>query len=178
MRSRRITLHDSKLDTREQTKIFGRLADKNLLLDVPGAGSPEMMNCCHGGCDNCEYSRIFDNLSSGRPKWIPIYIERQLVDGRSHISPWKGIFENDNEISKEDFISRLRLLEYRACLGPPSTVPSDELPTDETLNTIWLSLISDETHTKLSSTQLVNRLKDLSGVEHGITWPEWIKAFS
>ena len=34
------------LDVKEQSKIFGRLADKMLLLDVPGAGSPEMMNCC------------------------------------------------------------------------------------------------------------------------------------
>ena len=46
-------------DEVELTKLFGRMADKVLLLDVPGAGTVEMMNCCHGGCDNCDFARIF-----------------------------------------------------------------------------------------------------------------------
>lgn len=29
-------------------------------------GTPEMMNCCHGGCDNCDYSHVFDYMSSAR----------------------------------------------------------------------------------------------------------------
>ena len=29
------------------------------------AGTPEMMNCCHGGCSNCDYSRVFDSMSAG-----------------------------------------------------------------------------------------------------------------
>ena len=33
-------------------QVFARLADKKLLLDVPGAGTPEMKDCCHGGCDS------------------------------------------------------------------------------------------------------------------------------
>ena len=49
----------SSLDERELAKTFGRLADKMILLDVPGAGTPEMVNCCHGGCDNCDYSSRF-----------------------------------------------------------------------------------------------------------------------
>ena len=36
----------SGIDERELAKIFGRLADKMILLDVEGAGTPEMMNCC------------------------------------------------------------------------------------------------------------------------------------
>lgn len=31
------------------TSIFGRLTDNYLLLDIEGAGTPEMMNCCHSG---------------------------------------------------------------------------------------------------------------------------------
>lgn len=35
-------------DEKELAKIFCRFADDYLLLDVPGAGTPEIMNCCHG----------------------------------------------------------------------------------------------------------------------------------
>ena len=31
------------------TSMFGRLTDNYLLLDIEGAGTPEMMNCCHSG---------------------------------------------------------------------------------------------------------------------------------
>jgi hypothetical protein len=64
------------LDSREIIKLFGRFADKELLLDIPGAGSPEMMNCCHGGCDNCAYSHVFDFMSAARAKWVPLYAYR------------------------------------------------------------------------------------------------------
>ena len=60
-----INNNDDKINEIELIKLFGRLADKELLLDIPGAGTPEMMNCCHGGCSNCDYSRIFDYMSSG-----------------------------------------------------------------------------------------------------------------
>ena len=54
-------------------QVFGRLADKKLLLDVPGAGTPEMKDCCHGGCDNCDYSRVFDEMNAGKAKWVACY---------------------------------------------------------------------------------------------------------
>lgn len=65
-------------------KIFVRCSDDYLLLDVEGAGTPEMANCCHGGCDNCAFSHIFDQLESGKPKWLPLYSQRTLIDGRNH----------------------------------------------------------------------------------------------
>ena len=71
----------ASLDDVEMTKLFGRLADKYLLLDVPGAGTPGMINCCHGGCDNCDFSHVFDEMSSGRAKWLPLYPDRKIIDG-------------------------------------------------------------------------------------------------
>ena len=68
----------------ELAKIFVRFSDDYLLLDVEGAGTPEMANCCHGGCDNCAFSHIFDQLESGKPKWLATYSDRTLVDGRNH----------------------------------------------------------------------------------------------
>lgn len=73
---------DELISEDELAKVFCRLADKQLLLDVPGAGTPELANCCHGGCSNCDFSRIFDEMNSARPKWIPLYTHRVLIDGR------------------------------------------------------------------------------------------------
>ena len=42
----------SKVTEQAAAQVFARLADKKLLLDVPGAGTPEMKDCCHGGCDS------------------------------------------------------------------------------------------------------------------------------
>lgn len=47
--SRKNNLYATKLDSIELTKIFGRCAAKTILLDIPGAGTPEMSSCCHGG---------------------------------------------------------------------------------------------------------------------------------
>jgi len=38
----------SPLEDIELTRLFGRLAEKRLLLDVPMAGTAELRNCCHG----------------------------------------------------------------------------------------------------------------------------------
>ena len=60
----------------------------------------------------------------GRPKWIPLYDRRTLIDGRSHKSTWSSIFDDavdgstvDNAIDQETFITRIQALAYRPCLG-------------------------------------------------------------
>ena len=134
----------SLLDSRELTKIFGRLAAKSILLDIPGAGTPEMANCCHGGCDNCNYSHSFDNLSAGRAKWVPTYSTRTLIDGRSETAPWAGIFDASEEadkslvrIDKATFRERLQKLPFELSMGPGTTVPADEIPNDGAADAFW-----------------------------------------
>lgn len=132
-----------------------------------------MMNCCHGGCDNCAYSHIFDNLSSGRPKWIPLYSYRKLIDGRSHLAPWASIFHLTEdcftstdttstdtlrigvEVNKEEFAQRLQALPSRMVMGPSISVPTDEGLSDEAVEALWSMLCSHDSHT-LTHTQ-VNR---------------------
>ena len=116
--------------------LITRLADKELLLDVPGAGSPEMMNCCHGGCDNCAYSHIFDSMTSGRAKWVACYPYRRLIDGREHCSPWSVLFSSRQEdiinqasslsLTKQQFVEKFQSLPYQLTLGPSISVPADE----------------------------------------------------
>ena len=178
-----IRLYDGGLsDVRELTKIFGRMSDKMLLLDVPGAGTPEMMNCCHGGCDNCDFSHIFDNLSAGRPKWIPTYSYRKLIDGRDHHSAWASIFDNeDSVIDETTFVNRIRKLPYQMNMGPPSSVPSDEEPTDETLHALWSKLIhtlhdTSSENTTLDAKRMSEALVKLTGENHGVMFSDFKKA--
>ena len=195
------------VEPRELTKVFGRIADKTLLLDIPGAGTPEMMNCCHGGCDNCAYSHVFDEMSSGRPKWIPLYISRTLIDGRNHVAPWASIFQDKSKISKQDFLKGIISLPYKNSLGPMDSVPADEMPMEEAVDKIWLKIVrqveaenkSDpitecltaeqvrlliiasnifEIKIELNNFQMTCALKKLTGEEHGATWTHWLSAFS
>lgn len=138
------TLLAASLDSRELTKIFGRFAAKSILLDIPGAGTPEMANCCHGGCDNCNYSHSFDNLSAGRAKWVPTYSIRTLIDGRTEKAPWANIFDFPADgdsvggaIDKATFIERLQKLPYSMSMGPGTSVPADESPLESALEEFW-----------------------------------------
>lgn len=181
-RGSRLTLQMSTLtDMNELNKIFCRMADKYLLLDIPGAGTPGMMNCCHGGCDNCDYSHVFDNLTSGRPKWIAVYRERGLIDGRTHTSRWSTMFDNaiEGKLSKIEFFDRLTRLQYQMSLGPAVSVPPNELPSEDSLNALWDALRGDENKSEtITSDQIVHSLKKITGVEHGITWQDWVKAWA
>ena len=70
------------------------------------------------------YLSIYYNYK-GRPKWIPLYDRRTLIDGRSHKSTWSSIFDDaavdgstvDDAIDQETFIARIQALAYRPCLG-------------------------------------------------------------
>jgi hypothetical protein len=140
---------------RELLKIFSRLADDNILLNITGAGTPEVMNCCHGGCDNCNYSHVFDNMSAGKPKWVPVYPNRKLIDGRNHMSTWSLLFIDDNSmyrdlpqddsfysISKHTFLKKLKELPSKLVLGPSMLVPINEIPNEEYLEVFWSKICS------------------------------------
>jgi hypothetical protein len=150
-RSSSKTLLMATLDSRELTKIFGRFAAKSILLDIPGAGTPEMANCCHGGCDNCNYSHSFDNLSAGRAKWVPTYSTRTLIDGRSEKAPWANIFDSPDStgeaIDKATFIERIQQLPYEMSMGPGTSVPADETPLESAVEAFWDILVISLTNT-------------------------------
>ena len=150
----------------ETARLFNRFSDKYMLLDVEGAGSPGMINCCHSGCDNCEYRFRFDEMASGRAKWVPLYADRKHVDGRSHLAPWSMIFFDtweDFEKAKEEisventflhtkrgdsmsidmnkFISKVQDIPPAVSIGPPSGV-GEEPPSEPFLIEFWGKLTS------------------------------------
>lgn len=142
-----------------------------------------MMNCCHGGCDNCDFSHVFDNMAAGRPKWVPLYAYRQLIDGRDHTSPWATIFGGDGQaINESTFVDRMKELPYRMTMGPPSSVPADEAPTDETLQALWQKLtatlrgMGEEIDSTIDASQMAKALVELTGESHGVMWADFKKA--
>jgi hypothetical protein len=164
----------------QRALLFNKLADKRLLLDVEGAGTPEMTNCCHGGCDNCDFSRIFDEMNSGRPKWVPVYSRRKLIDGREHFSSWSTVlFEDKEEISQEEFVTSLKKIKSQMTLGAPS-VPSTEELTDEACIAFYETLRNAKPpspDTLLSINKMSQALEALTENEHGAMFGDFNKIF-
>lgn len=148
--------------TKEDISIlFSILAENYLLLDVPGAGTPEMMNCCHSGCDNCEFSRVFDCMTSARPKWIPLYQYRRLMDGRDHKPKWMLIFSGSDKVGIDQFHGILQTLPREVCLGPTglsSAFLNDYPLSFQAVEAFWIRLIRaaklDERNPTLTPSQV------------------------
>ena len=143
-------------------QVFGRLADKKLLLDVPGAGTPEMKDCCHGGCDNCDFSRIFDEMNAGRPKWVLCYDYLELIDGRNVAPGWAAMFEGEGgALARDEFAAALSALPYRPSMGPKVSVDPDEPVSAAAADALWAALAGDAD--ELTAAQMGDGLKDLCG---------------
>ncbi len=153
-------------------QVFGRLADKKLLLDVPGAGTPEMKDCCHGGCDNCDYSRVFDEMNAGKAKWVACYVEREHSDGRRHESPVRDLFGGDERLGVAEFVARLGEVDPRPAMGArPADLTSDfDAAAAEGL--VRKVVGGDEVSREAWGDALVA----ISGEAHGVAWRPWAKA--
>lgn len=178
-----ITPSHVNIDADELVRIFNRLADKLILLDIPEAGQPGLINCCHSGCDNCDFARIFDIMTSARSKWIPLYHYREFVDGRSHEPSWVGIFKDPqsstgctntlSSISEQEFIQRVQQLQCQMSLGPPSI--ADAIPSEISLSQLWNAILSnslnqDPNGETISAEDFAVALSVLCHEEHGATW--------
>lgn len=164
----------NEIDDESLTKLFGRLAEKVILLDVPGAGTPEMKNCCHGGCDNCQYTRVFDEMRSGRPKWIAHYTHMEHIDGRSHSPAWVSGLFSDGAVSKEIFVSRMRSMPYSPTLGPSISV-EETPPSIEAAEDFFVSLAGESQH--LTPVEMAAALVRITGQQHGSVWRDFKAGF-
>lgn len=170
-------------DETEVAKLFNRMCDKYLLLDVPGAGSPGMINCCHGGCDNCDFSHVFDEMTSGRPKWVALYSYRRHQDGRDHIAPWSRLFSSDGgRIGENEFIERFPTLPCVGfSMGPSTAVSPSDPPSRDALLQLWNVIIQNgggADKTTISAEEMATALKTSTGAEHGATWSDVVKMMS
>ena len=162
------------------TKLFGRLADKMLLLDVPGAGTVEMMNCCHGGCDNCDFARVFDEHRAAKAKWVAHYNFLEHPDGRTHRPPWAdAIFGGDASdgadaaaVTADVFVDRLTTMPYGMTMGPMKSVPADEADLPPAAAAAFFEVLADG-EPELTADAMGRRLTELTGKEHGSLWRDF-----
>jgi len=158
------------IDPKEAVKIFGRLADKYILLDSSGG------MCCYSACTDCEYRlpgggyRMTDQ-SSSRPKWVCAYDERNFeASGKQHSSKWSlEIFTNGPAVTKEEFVEAMVNMPYNPPLGGPYVGASSAAIEDTTGVEALFDLLAGEKE-KLTKHRMQTRLKEMANGEEGMTW--------
>jgi hypothetical protein len=160
------------IDPKEAVKLFGRLADKYILLDSSGG------LCCYSACTDCEYRlpgggyRMADQ-SASRPKWICGYDQRNFVaSGKQHESKWsmEMFHEGRTFVTKSQFIKALVDMTYHPPLGGPYLGAGAAATIQDTTAAAHLfDLLAGEKE-KLTKHRMATRIKELANGEEGWTW--------
>jgi hypothetical protein len=162
------------IQPKEAVKLFGRLAEKYIMLDSSGG------MCCYSGCKDCEYrlpngGYIMADQSAARPKWIPAY-ETRSANGKDHTTKWSSkIFSNGPAVTQEEFVKVLKGLEYAPPLGGPY-VGASAAAVEETDAADRLFEVLADGKEKLTKHRMSVRLKELADGEEGLSWPGFQRA--
>jgi hypothetical protein len=173
------TSPELSIEPKEAVKLFGRLAEKYIMLDESGG------MCCYSGCQDCEYRlpdggyRMADQ-SAARPKWIPVYEERCFSSqNKEHKAKWSTeIFTGAPSVlavTKEDFVNAMVGMAYAPPLGGPYVGASAGTLEDTTATERLFDLLANGKE-KLSRHKMSVRLKQLAGGEQGLTWKDFSAA--
>ena len=172
---------DEPLDPKEIVKLFGRLAEKYIMLDESGG------MCCYSACSDCEF-RLPDggykmaDQSSARPKWIPVYEQREFEGlGKSHTAKWKtDIFEKNMSlfVTKDEFVTLVTDMDFVPPLGGPylSASAGKELDSNDAAERLFDVLSAGKE--KLTRHKMSLGLKEIANGEQGITWAMFSAALS
>ena len=163
------------IDPKEAVKIFGRLAEKYIMLDET-AGM-----CCYSACSDCEYRlpdggyRMADQ-SAARPKWIPSYVSR-TINGKEHTTKWSSelFLEGETALDQTTFAERIIQLAYAPPLGGPYVGASAAAIEDTTVAMHLFHILANGKE-KLTKARISTRLKQLAGGEEGMTWAKFQEA--
>ena len=165
-------------DPKEVVKLFGRLADKYILLDSSGG------MCCYSACTDCEYRlpdggyRMADQ-SSSRPKWICAYDDRSFeASGKEHASKWSidlyTNYDNRLAVTKDEFIQGMIEIKYNPPLGGPYLGASAAKIEDTTAVEYLFDLLAGGKE-KLTKHRFGTQIKAMAGGEEGLTWAAFEK---
>jgi hypothetical protein len=163
------------VDPKEAVKLFGRLAEKYIMLDDSGG------MCCYSACSDCEFRlpdggyRMADQ-SASRPKWIPVYEHRSFESqGKEHTSKWSTeIFSEGPAVSKAEFIAKMtNEMVYAPSLGGPYLSASSATIEDDTLVGKLFDLLAGDKE-KLTKHRMSTRMKEIAGEEEALTWPTFL----
>lgn len=159
------------MDPKEIVKLFGRLADKYILLDSSGG------MCCYSGCTDCEYRlpgggyRMTDQTAS-RPKWICSYDDRSFESsGKEHESKWSLELYKDGAlaVTKDEFVANMVEMKYNPPLGGPYLGASSAGIEDTSAVEQLFDILAGEKE-KLTKHRMGSRIKEIADGEEGLTW--------
>lgn len=164
------------VDPKDAVKLFGRLAEKYIMLDSSGG------MCCYSACSDCEYRNpeggyIMADQSASRPKWIPSYEHRAFESsGKEHTSKWSSeIFVNGPAVTKEEFVSAVTEMDFATPLGGPFVSKSAGKIEDTTAAGLFFDVLAGEKE-KLTKHRMGITMKELASGEEGLIWPAFSKA--
>lgn len=163
---------EATIEPKEAVKLFGRLAEKYIMLDESGG------MCCYSACKDCEY-RLPDggykmaDQSASRPKWVPVYEERSFEgQNKEHKSKWSTeIFTDGPAVTKEEFVQALAGMTYAPPLGGPFVAAGAGKELEDTAAAEHLFDLLADGKEKLARFKMSVRLKELADGEQGLTWP-------
>eukprot|EP00526_Cylindrotheca_closterium_P020852 CAMPEP_0113610542 /NCGR_PEP_ID=MMETSP0017_2-20120614/5083_1 /TAXON_ID=2856 /ORGANISM="Cylindrotheca closterium" /LENGTH=204 /DNA_ID=CAMNT_0000519439 /DNA_START=8 /DNA_END=622 /DNA_ORIENTATION=- /assembly_acc=CAM_ASM_000147 len=170
------TAEEVAIEPKDAVKLFGRLAEKYIMLDESGG------MCCYSACKDCEY-RLPDggykmaDQSAARPKWIPVYEERSFAgQNKEHKAKWTTeIFTEGPSVTKEEFVSALTEMQYAPPLGGPFVGATAAQIEDTAAAEKLFDILAGEKE-KLARFKMSLQLKELSGGEQGLTWKDFAAA--
>ena len=117
--------------------------------------------------------------SAARPKWIPSYEERSFESlGKEHTSAWSTeIFTSGPNVTKEEFVERVKDMKYNPCLGGPyMSASSAGIEDDFVLETFFDLLVGEKE--KLTKHRMGTRIKEIGNGNEGLIWSDFIGAFT
>jgi hypothetical protein len=165
------TIATTTIDPKEAVKVFGRLAEKYIMLDSSGG------MCCYSGCKDCEFrlpdgGYIMADQSAARPKWIPSYTSR-TANGKEHVSKWSSLLFRPEQtaLTKDEFCNQLVQLEYAPTLGGPfvSVSAAATMDNNSAAAAALFSALADGKE-NLTRIKMSTRLKQLASGEEGLVW--------
>lgn len=166
---------DTQIDPKEKVKLFGRLAEKYIMLDET-AGM-----CCYSACKDCEYRlpdggyRMADQ-SAARPKWIPVYVSRTIA-GKDHKTKWSTeVWQDDDILDQATFVERVLALDYLPTLGGPYLAASAAVIEDKTAVAMLFQVMS-QGEAGLSIEDAQRRWSELAKGQQGINWAAFSAIF-
>mmetsp|Transcript_9244 Transcript_9244/g.24969 ORF Transcript_9244/g.24969 Transcript_9244/m.24969 type:complete len:231 (-) Transcript_9244:184-876(-) len=165
------------IEPKEAVKLFGRLAEKYIMLDDSGG------MCCYSACKDCEY-RLPDggykmaDQSASRPKWIPTYEQRKFENlGKEHEAKWRtSIYSDDvTAVTQDEFVAAILEMDFATPLGGPFVSKSAGKMEDTAAAAVLFDVLADGSE-KLARRKMSRRLQELSDGEQGLTWPNFSAA--
>lgn len=165
----------AELPGAELCKLFGRVADKIVLMDE-SAGA-----CCHSGCDGCPFRYSFDVLEAAAPKWITTYVTKTIGERVHTPLLLTTAFAGEKRVTRDDFVKRVTAAGYTQPIGPAlgaveriGIKNAPELSPD-IASAFFTALAGAEAET-LTAPAAAKRLREWAGGKDGLMYDEFVVA--